>query len=141
MTSDPPNSGAEDRRESAATINIIASLSSKTGDLIFFLCVRESHLTTIPQAEPEPAQAYEHFSFGKPRPRKAELYRRLSGRAEPAQHYLYIYNLVTVWFISMLPKEKEDTQIEYETPPRLLAFSSATEYYFLVVLRYILCRR
>ena len=107
--------------------------------------MRESHLTNFPQAaawaeaEPEPAQAYERglgFSFGKPRPRKAELY-----RAEPAQHYLYIYNLVTVWFISMLPKEKEETQIEYETPPRLLAFSSATEYYFLVVLRYILCRR
>ena len=52
--------------------------------------MRESHLTNFPQAEPEPAQAYERglgFSFGKPRPRKAELYRRLSGRAEPAQHY------------------------------------------------------
>ena len=69
---------------------MIASLSFKTGDLIFFF-VRESHLTDFPQAEaePEPAEAYEHglgFSFGRPRPRKAELYRWLSGRAEPAQH-------------------------------------------------------
>ena len=52
----------------------------------------ESHLTDFPQAEAEPelAEAYEHglgFSFGRPRPQKAELYRRLSGRAEPAQHY------------------------------------------------------
>ena len=73
---------------------MIASLSFKTGDLIFFF-VRESHLTDFPQAaawaeaEPEPVEAYEHglgFSFGRPRPQKAELYQWLSGRAEPAQH-------------------------------------------------------
>ena len=73
---------------------MITSLSFKTGDLIFFF-VCESHLTDFPQAtawaeaEPEPAEAYEHslgFSFRRPRPRKAELYRRLSGQAEPAQH-------------------------------------------------------
>ena len=73
---------------------MIVLLSFKTGDLIFFF-VRESHLTDFPQAvawaeaKPEPAEAYEHglgFSFGRPRPQKAELYRRLSGQAEPAQH-------------------------------------------------------
>ena len=79
---------------------MIASLSFKTGDLIFFL-VPESHLTDFPQAaawaeaEPEPAEAYEHglgFSFGRPRLWKAKLYWRLSGRAEPAQHYKYIWS-------------------------------------------------
>ena len=44
---------------------MIAS-SFKTGDLIIYFLVRESHLTDFPQAaawaeaEPEPAQAYEH---------------------------------------------------------------------------------
>ena len=74
---------------------MIASLSFKTGDLIFFF-VRESHLTDFPQAmawaeaKAEPAEAYEHglgFSFGRPRPRKAKLYQQLSGRAELGQHY------------------------------------------------------
>ena len=58
--------------------------------------MHESHLTDFSQAmawaeaEPEPAQAYDHslgFSFGRQRPQKAKLYRQLSGQAEPAQHY------------------------------------------------------
>jgi hypothetical protein len=43
----------------------------------------------LAEAEPKPAQAYQlgsGFRFGKPRPRKAEPSRRLSGRAEPADH-------------------------------------------------------
>ena len=72
---------------------MIVLLSFKTGDLIFFLFVRKSHLTDFPQAaawaeaEPEPAKAYEHglgFRFGKPRLRKLSFTDGF--QAEPSWH-------------------------------------------------------